>query len=91
MCDMCRVENAFKEAETTLNRTVDLIALKKLQATVYDEMDWLDEVQELLEELEQMTETEKQAGMCTCKHGTMIIGGENHGTCGECGKPTTDE
>ena len=91
MCNICRIEDSFKEAEDILNRTVDLIALKKLQASVYEEMNWFDESEQALAEAEQMSSTEKEVGMCTCKHGTMVIGGENHGTCGECGRPTVDE
>ena len=91
MCNMCRVEEAFKEASQGMNRTVDTIALKKLQAKIYEEFDWFEEAEELLTEVKTLESNETKAGMCTCVHGTIVLGGANHGTCGECGKPTTDE
>ena len=90
MYDMGIIEQRFSETEKVLNRTEDIIALKKLQASVYEELGWFDETQDIIVEISKLNEQNRD-GMCHCKIGTIIIDGCDYGTCGQCGKPTTDE
>jgi len=46
MCDMCRIDNHFLEAEKKLFDKRDIVVLKILQANIYEEMGWFEEAKE---------------------------------------------
>lgn len=56
MCNMCTIEKSFKETEDVLNRTVDIKALKQLQVSIYEEMGWFEEAEDVMVEISKLNE-----------------------------------